>query len=232
MVQTALKLAKCKQQEKLFSKLESHFIPLASDVTGQQVIKVAFQTCNMQQKKLLKSKLLKEGVLLSLLASTGGSSIVQLLAEGEAGSAPRVALVNFLLLQLSNIAVLPTALPLLQDLLESEVRSPLAPLATELSSYPCLPTLLHHPTGHLLLEALVNKDLGAPTLHIARWLLRHMEEVVKCPYAASLAFNVLRIILGHVSDPNYCSMITRCNIHVIVTFMYKGSSPVPNCLFS
>jgi len=209
VVQRALKVAKCKQQEKLFTKLESHFIPLASDVTGQQVIKVAFQTCNMQQKKLLKSKLLKEGVLLSLLASTGGSSIVQLLAEGEAGSAPRVALVNFLLLQLSNIAVLPTALPLLQDLLESEVRSPLAPLATELSSYPCLPTLLHHPTGHLLLEALVNKDLGAPTLHIARWLLRHMEEVVKCPYAASLAFNVLRIILGHVSDPNYCSMITR-----------------------
>ena len=211
VVQMALKLANCKQQEKLFTKLESHFIPLASDVTGQQVIKIAFATATSQQKKLLQSKLSNEGVLLSLLASTGGTNIVQLLADGEAGSASRVALVNFLLLQLSNIAVLPTALPFLQDLLESEVRSELHPLATELSSYPCLPTLLHHPTGHLLLEALVNKDLGAPTLHISRWMLRHMEEVLKCPYAASLAYTVLLVILGHVSDPNYCSMLTRCN---------------------
>ena len=41
------------------------------------------------------------------------------------------------------------------------------------------------------IENVVNKDLGAPTLHIASWLLRHMEGVVKCPYAASLASNIL-----------------------------------------
>ena len=210
VVQTALKLANCNQQEMLFSKLESHFLPLASDVTGHHVIKIAFATATSQQKKLLQSKLSNEGVLLSLLASTSGTCIVQLLAEGEAGSASRVALVNFLLLQLSSIAVLPTALPFLQELLQSEVSSGLHPLATELSSYPCLPTLVHHPTGHHLLEALVIKDLGAPTLHIARWLLRHMEEVVKCPYAASLASNTLPIILSHVSDPNYSSMLIRC----------------------
>ena len=211
----ALKLANCNQQETLFAKLESHFIPIASDVTGHQVIKIAYATATSQQKKLLQSKLSNEGVLLSLLASTSGTSIVQLLSEGKAGSASRVALVNFLLLQLSNIAVMPTALPFLQELLQSEVSSGLHPLANELSSYPCLPTLLHHPTGHLLLEALVDKDLGAPTLHIARWLLRHMEEVVKCPYAASLASNILCIILRHISDPNYCSMLTRCNKHVL-----------------
>ena len=210
VVQMALKVSHCKQQEKLFSKLESHFIPLASDITGHQVIKVAYATATSQQKKLLQSKLSNEGVLLSLLGSTGGTSTLQLLAGGEAGSAFRVALVNFLLLQLSNIAVLPTALPFLQELLETEVSSELHPLSIELSSSPCLPTLLHHPTGHLLLVALVNKDLGAPTLHIASWLLRHMEEVVKCPYAASLASNILRIILSHVSDANYCNMLTRC----------------------
>ena len=207
----ALKLAHCKQQEKLFTKLELHFIPLASDIIGHQVIKVAYETATSHQKKHLQSKLSNKGVLLSLLASSSGTSIIQLLADGEAGSAFRAALVNPLLLQLSNIAVLPTALPFLQELLETEVNSGLHPLAIELSSYPCLPTLLHHPTGHLLLEALVNKDLGAPTLHIARWLLRHMEEVVKCAYAASLASNILHIILSHISDPNYYSMLTRCN---------------------
>ena len=206
-----LKLANCNQQERLFTQLESRFIPIASDVTGHHVIKIAYATATSKQKKLLQSKLSNEGVLLSLLASTSGTSIVQLLSQGKAGSASRVALVNFLLLQLSNIAVMTTALPFLQELLESEVNSELHPLATELSSYPCLPTLLHHPTGHLLLVALVNKDLGAPTLHIARWLLRHMEEVVKCAYAASLASNILHIILSHISDPNYYSMLTRCN---------------------
>ena len=214
----ALKLANCNQQGMLFKKLESHFIPLASDVTGHHVIKIVFAAATSQQKKLLQSKLSNEGMLLTLLASTSGTSIVQLLAEGEAGSTSRVSLINFLLLQLSNIAVLPTALPFLQELLESEVGSGLHPLATELSSYPCLPTLLHHPTGHLLLETLVNKDLGAPTLRIARWLLRQMEEVVKCAYAASLASNVLRIILSHISDPNYCSMLTRCKKHVLQYF--------------
>ena len=212
----ALKLAHCKQQEKLFTKLESHFIPLASDIIGHQVIKVAYETATSHQKKHLQSKLSNKGVLLSLLASSSGTSIIQLLADGEAGSAFRAALVNSLLLQLSNIAVLPTALPFLQELLETEVSSGLHPLAIELSSYPCLPTLLHHPTGHLLLEALVNKDLGAPTLHIASWVLRHMEEMVKCPYAASLASNILPIILSHVTDPNYGSMLTRCQ-----TLMYQ-----------
>ena len=211
MVKISLKLAHCEQQEKLLTKLESHFIPLASDIIGQQVIKVACETATSRQKKLLQSKLSNEGVLLSLLASSSGTSTIQLLSDGEAGSAFRAALVNSLLLQLSNIAVLPTALPFMQELLETEVNSGLHPLAIELSSYPCLPTLLHHPTGHLLLEALVNKDLGAPTLHIASWLLRHMEEVVKCHYAASLASNILPIILSHVTDPNYCSMLTRCN---------------------
>ena len=70
-------MAKCKLQEKLFTKLESHFIPLASDITGQQVIKVAFASATSQQKKLLQSKLYNEGVLLSLLAFNGGSNIVQ-----------------------------------------------------------------------------------------------------------------------------------------------------------
>ena len=86
----ALKLANCKQQETLFSKLESRFIPLASDVTGHHVIKIAYATATSQQKKLLQSKLSNEGVLLSLLANASGTSIVQLLAEAEAGSASLV----------------------------------------------------------------------------------------------------------------------------------------------
>merc|ERR1719239_1714634 len=93
VVKISLKLAHCEQQEKLFTKLESHFIPLASDIIGQQVIKVACETATSQQKKHLQSKLSNVGVLLSLLASTGGTSIVQLLADGEAGSsASRAAL--------------------------------------------------------------------------------------------------------------------------------------------
>ena len=153
VVQMALKLANCHQQEMLFTKLESHFIPLASDVTGHHVIKNVIAAATSQQKKLLQSKLSNEGVLLTLLASTYGTSIVQLLAKGEAGSASRVSLINFLLLQLSNIAALPTALPFLQELLESEVSSGLHPLATELSSYPCLPTLLHHPSlAHFIFQ--------------------------------------------------------------------------------
>ena len=48
---------------------------------------MAFASATSQQKKLLQSKLYNEGVLLSLLAFNGGSNIVQLLADGEAGSA-------------------------------------------------------------------------------------------------------------------------------------------------
>ena len=92
------------------------------------------------------------------------------------------------------------------------------PFAVELSSYPCLPTLLHHPTGHLLLEALVNKDLGAPTLHIAVWVLRHMEEVVRCPFAVSVAINILAIILDHDGDENYSCMLTR-SAQIIYEFL-------------
>ena len=140
--------------------------------------------------------------------------IEDLLTRFEDGEQGGEEVVHWLLSQdtrLANIAVLPTALPFLQKLLESEVSSELHPLAIELCSYPCLPTLIHHPTGHILLETLANKNLGTPTLHIARWLLRHLEEVVKCPHAGKLASNILPIIISRASDPNYLGMLTRCN---------------------
>merc|ERR550519_2722707 len=130
----------------------------------------------------------------------------------EGGEQGGEEVVHWLLSQdtrLANIAVLPRALPFLQKLLESEVSSELHPLAIELCSSPCLPTLVHHPTGHILLETLANKNLGTPTLHIARWLLRHLEDVVKCPHAGKLASNILPIIISRASDPNYLGMLTR-----------------------
>ena len=204
-----MKAANGSQQEALFEKVESRAHALALDEAGHQVVKAAIATASPQQRNRLQAKLFTKTALPTLLASTYGATIVLLLAYGGEGKAWKENVVNLLLAQLSDLAVLPAALPIFRELLNSEVTSSLHPFAIELSSYPCLPTLLHHPTGHLLLEALVNKDLGAPTLHIAVWILRHMEEVVRCPYAVSVAINILAIILDHDGDDNYSCMLTR-----------------------
>jgi len=204
-----MKAANSSQQEALFAKVESRVHALALDEAGHQVVKAAIATASPKQRNRLQAKLFTKTALPTLLASTYGATIVLLLAYGGEGKAWKENVVNLLVAQLSDLAVLPAALPIFRELLNSEVTSSLHPFAIELSSYPCLPTLLHHPTGHLLLEALVNKDLGAPTLHIAVWVLRHMEEVVRCPYAVSVAINILAIILDHDGDDNYSCMLTR-----------------------
>ena len=213
-----MKAANSSQQEALFEKVESRVHALALDEAGHQVVKAAIATATPQQRSRLQAKLFTKTALPTLLASTNGATIVLLLAYGSEGKAWKENVVNLLLAQVSDLVVLATALPIFRELLNSEVTSDLHPFAIELSSYPCLPTMLHHPTGHLLLEALVNKDLGVPTLHIAVWVLRHMEEVVRCPFAVSVAINILAIILDHDGDENYSCMLTR-SAQIIYEFL-------------
>ena len=107
-----MKAANSSQQEALFEKVESRAHALALDEAGHQVVKAAIATASPQQRSRLQAKLFTKTALPTLLASTYGATIVLLLAYGSEGKAWKENVVNLLLAQLSDLAVLPAALPI------------------------------------------------------------------------------------------------------------------------
>ena len=120
----------------------------------------------------------------------------------------QMSLSRIVLPHLPRLATLPSSLHFLQKLVEAERERSNQLLALNLLTDCSLAQLATHPTGHLLLETIVQSG-SCYTLIAASWICKNLSSGVASPSFAQFASTVLRILLADSQNADIALTLER-----------------------
>ena len=124
---------------------------------------------------------------------------------------------------LPQLATQPSSLHFFQKLVEAERERGGQLVALNLLTDSSLALLAAHPTGHLLLETIVNLQSGSCfTIMAASWICKHISSVVASPSFAQFASTVLQILLAHSENADFALTLERCEVYYYQSFLSGG----------